>query len=94
VVFPARGGRDGPPLQARFGAPKHVCVDAEDNVYIADDVNRAIRKYDPGAHTVSTVLGRGRGNPAVELSHPHGVCFEQGKLAVVDTGNNRILRLE
>jgi sugar lactone lactonase YvrE len=89
-----KGYRDGPPLQARFGAPKHICVDAEDNVYIADDVNRAIRKYDPVAHTVSTVLGRGRGNPAVELSHPHGVCFEQGKLVVVDTGNNRILRLE
>ncbi len=89
-----KGYRDGPSLKARFGSPKHVCVDAQDNIYVADDVNRAIRKYDPVAHTVSTVLGRGRGNPAVELSHPHGVCVEQGKLYVVDTGNNRILRLQ
>jgi sugar lactone lactonase YvrE len=89
-----KGYRDGPALEAQFASPKHLCVDDQDNVIIADDLNRAVRRYDPRSQTVSTVLGRGRGKPAVELSHPHGVCFDRGKLYVVDTGNNRILRLE
>ena len=48
----------------------------------------------PTTQTVSTVLGRGRGKPAVELNRPHGVCFERGALYVVDSGNNRILRVD
>jgi sugar lactone lactonase YvrE len=89
-----KGFRDGPALEAQFASPKHVCVDDHDNVFIADDSNRAVRKYDPRAQRVTTVLGRGRGQPPVELLRPHGVCFEQGKLYVVDTGNNRILRVD
>ena len=89
-----RGFRDGPALEAQFVSPKHVCVDDHDNVFIADDGNRAIRKYDPKDRTVSTVLGRGRGKPKVELLRPHGVCFEGGTLYAVDTGNNRVLKVE
>lgn len=88
-----RGYRDGPALQAQLNSPKHICVDPAGNVYIADDGNRAIRKYDPRNRTLTTLVGRGRGNPAVELDHPHGVCFEGGTLYVVDSGNNRILRV-
>lgn len=89
-----RGYRDGPALQAQLGSPKHLCVDADDNVIIADDQNRAIRKYNAKDRTLTTILGRGVGTPPVQLSRPHGVCIEQGKLYVVDTGNDRILRLE
>lgn len=85
-----RGYKDGSALEAQFGSPKHVCVDDQDNVYIADDQNKAIRKYDPKSKTVSTVLGRGK----IKLSKPHGVCFEKGQLYVVDTGHHRILRVE
>lgn len=89
-----RGAKDGPALQAELGSPKHICLDDEDNVYIADDVNGLIRRYDPRAKTVSAVLGRGRSQPRLFLKNPHGVCFEKGKLYVVDMGNNRILRLD
>ena len=88
-----RGYKDGPALAAQLASPKHVCVDPEGNVYIADDLNRAVRKYDPRAGTLTTVVGRGHGNPAVELEHPHGVCIEDDALYVVDSGNNRILRV-
>lgn len=88
------GLRDGPALEAQFGSPKHLCVDDRDNVYIADDLNAAIRKYDPQTRMVSTVLGRGHGKPAVELLHPHGVCFEHGDLYAVDSGNHRVLRVD
>lgn len=89
-----KGDTDGPALKAKLGSPKHICVDAEDNVYIADDSNALIRKYDPRTKTVSTVLGRGNSKPALYLKRPHGVCIQNGELVVVDTGNNRILKLK
>lgn len=89
-----RGYRDGDALQAQFGSPKHICVDAEDNVYVADDQNAAIRKYDPRTKKVTTVLGRGVGTPKLSLKNPHGVCIEKGTLWVVDMGNDRLIRVK
>jgi streptogramin lyase len=77
-----------------MNSPKHLCTDPAGNVYIADDGNRAVRKYDPQTRTLSTVVGGGRGDPPVQLNRPHGVCFEDGTLYVVDSGNDRILRVE
>lgn len=89
-----KGFRDGPALEAQFGSPKHICVDDKDIVYIADDQNKAIRRYDPTTQTVTTVLGRGHGDAKIQLLNPHGVCWEDGWLYVVDTGHNRILRIK
>ncbi len=85
-----KGRKDGPGKQAKLGAPKHICVDDADNVYIADEANDLIRKYDPKTGKVSTILGHGK----VKLDYPHGVTWEKGKLYVVDTGHNRILRID
>ena len=81
------GGQLG---QATFNGPKHVCADPSGNVFIADDVNHLIRKYDPKTGTVTTVLGRGK----IKLKQPHGVTWEQVKLYDVDSSNDRILRVE
>ncbi len=88
------GFADGLALEAQLKSPKHLCVDGEDNVYIADDQNRRVRKYDPQAGTLTTVLGEGIGTPPIQLLRPHGVCVENNRLYVVDTGHNRILRIE
>ena len=88
-----KGFRDGEALQALFGSPKHICCDPDGNVYIADDVNKAIRKFNPKTGRVSTVLGRGFGDPKIKLQRPHGVRWHKGHLYVVDTGHNRILRI-
>ena len=87
-----RGFKDGAASSVQFGSPKHLCIDDRDNVFIADDENKAIRKYDPANNTVTTILGRGFGQKRIQLLHPHGVCWENQKLYVVDTGHNRILR--
>ena len=87
-----RGFRDGEALASQFGAPKHICCDPQGNVFVADDLNGAIRKYSPHDQTVTTVLGRGNGDNRLTLSHPHGVRWNDGWLYVVDTGNNRIIR--
>ena len=95
--WPARaseGDATGPALQSQFGSPKHLAVDARDAVYIADDQNARIVKYDPQKETVTTVLGTGAAEPNHDLSHPHGVCVHaDGSLYVVDTGHDRIIRL-
>ncbi|WP_169972743.1 NHL domain-containing protein [Tautonia rosea] len=87
------GFRDGPALEAQLNGPKHLAVAPDDSVYIADDVNGAIRCYDPETKTISTVLGRGFGHPSLTLLHPHGVCVEGDSLYVVDTGHDRIFRM-
>ncbi len=89
-----RGFRDGEALKASFGSPKHICCDPTGNVYIADDANKAIRRFNPKTRRVSTVLGRGFGDSKIKLLRPHGVRWYQGHLYVVDTGHNRILRIK
>ncbi len=88
-----KGFRDGPALQAQLGAPKHLCTDADGNVFIADDLNGAIRKYDPKTSRLTTVLGRGFGDDRIRLSRPHGVCIHHNTLYVIDSGNHRILSI-
>ena len=85
-----KGKKNGPGKKATLGAPKHICVDDQDNVYIADEANDLIRKYDAKTGLVSTTLGQGK----VKLDYPHGVTWEKGKIYVVDTGHNRILRID
>jgi len=89
------GSADGPALEAQLKSPKHVAIDANDNVIIADDQNASIRFYDPQKKTLTSILGKGVENPKRGLSRPHGVCVhEDGSIYVVDTGHHRILRLQ
>lgn len=92
-----KGYHDGAALAAQFNSPKHLCLgrghDGETSIFIADDVNRAIREFNPWTKSVTTVLGSGHGDASIELSHPHGVCYFESHLYVVDTGNNRILQV-
>jgi sugar lactone lactonase YvrE len=90
-------------LQATMNGPKHLCIDAQDSVIIADTENHAIRKYLPKEGTIVRIAGSGRkgtggiGGPPVEveLSQPHGVCLHaNGELYIVDSSNNRVLKIE
>jgi DNA-binding beta-propeller fold protein YncE len=87
------GFADGPGSTAKLNGPKHLCVDSVDYVFIADDENAAIRRFNPNSGELSTVLGRGIGDKRLRLKHPHGVCIQGPDLYVIDTGNDRILRV-
>ncbi|MCR9198721.1 MAG: hypothetical protein NXI04_08765 [Planctomycetaceae bacterium] len=88
-----KGFVDGRGTQAQFDSPKHLCVAPDNRVYIADDRNAAIRRFDPDTQQVTTVLGRGIGEESLVLRNPHGVCWEGDHLYIVDTSHNRILRM-
>jgi len=83
--------------------PKHLCVDADDNVLIADSDHHAIRKYLPRQNKLIRFAGTGKrgaggiGGPAldVELDQPHGVAVDpSGTVFICDSYNNRVLKIE
>ena len=88
-----KGTQDGPAKQATFSGPKHLCLDGQGNVIIADDNNHLIRLYDPKTKSVSTILG-GDAEPKSKLNRPHGVSIApDGALWVSDSWNNRVVIL-
>jgi len=96
-------GDDGEALKASFNEPKHLCVDGNDNVIIADTDNHVIRKYLVKENRIVRVAGSGKsgasgvGGPAsaVELNQPHGVHVDKSSvLHIADSLNNRVLKIE
>jgi hypothetical protein len=95
-------GSDGPALAATLFGPKHLCLDREGNVIIADTDNHVIRKYRPKDGQLVRVAGTGKAGSAgvggppdkVELNQPHGVYVDAtGTLYIVDSLNNRVLKV-
>jgi DNA-binding beta-propeller fold protein YncE len=101
----ARGnsGDGGEARSATMNGPKHLCVDPDGSVVIADTENHVIRRYTPRDGRIVRVAGSGRkgadgvpGPPLeAELNQPHGVTIGPGgMLYIVDSNNHRILRVE
>ena len=93
---------DGPALTATLRGPKHLCLDHDQNVLIADTDNHVIRKYVPKHEQLVRVAGTGKpgtaglGGPPVkaEFNQPHGVCIDaKGSLFIVDSLNDRVLKV-
>ena len=95
-------GDGGPALAATMNGPKHLCIDLQDNVLIADAENHLIRKYLPREERLVRVAGTGKhgssgvGGPPeqVALARPHGVYVHaSGTLYITDSYNDRILKI-
>jgi sugar lactone lactonase YvrE len=95
-------GDSGEAIKATMNGPKHLCVDLQDNVIIADTENHMIRKYIPATGRIVRVAGSGKrgtagiGGPPeeAELNQPHGVTIDRhGILYISDSSNNRVLKI-
>ena len=91
---------DGNGANASFNSPLGVCVDVNNNVYVADSANQRIRKVTYPGGDVTTVAGSGvQGfSNAVGLtarfSYPYGVGMDSyGILYVADKDNKRVRRI-
>ncbi len=83
--------------------PKHLAIDAQDNVLLADDLTHYIRKYIVADKKLVDVAGTGAkgaeglGGPAIRaaLAAPHGVFVDRstGVIYIGDTLNNRVLKI-
>ena len=93
------GLRDGSGISAQFNGPTGVAVDAEDNVYVADEYNHRIRKITPEG-LVSTLAGSTEGfrdglGRSAQFDKPSGVAVDAaGNVYVADTDNHQIRRIE
>jgi len=79
-------------LRAALNGPKHICVDSQDNILIADTDNHLIRKFLPKENKVIRIAGGSADE--FTLNQPHGVQVDQsGNIYIADSLNNRVLRL-
>ena len=105
VAGTGRAGLDGdggPAISAALNGPKHLCLDRDGTVIIADAENHVIRRYDPKTGMINRIAGTGKkgsagvgGDPLkAELNRPHGVTIgPEGALYITDSYNNRILKV-
>ncbi len=94
------GFTNGSVGQAQFKRPWSASVDQGGIVYVADYLNHALRRIDPGAGNVTTIAGKGSAGligdvgPAdlAELDGPHAVNLlaDSGAMLVADSFNNRV----
>lgn len=89
------------PLEVTLNGPKHLWVDRDESVLIADTENHVIRRYLPKENKVTLVAGTGKRGAALnadplktELRQPHGVNVDaKGRIYISDSMNSRVLRL-
>jgi DNA-binding beta-propeller fold protein YncE len=102
------GGDGGPALEAPLNGPKHLCVDRDGTVLIADAENHLVRRYVPATGRIERVAGTGEkgaegpvskdlgGDPLkCRLNRPHGVTVhpQTGEIYITDSMNGRVLKI-
>jgi hypothetical protein len=72
-------GDEVPANQATTSDVYGLAIDKEDNLYLIDSLNFAVRKVDASTNIISTIVGKGMPDPAVEFS-PVWDSFLAGRL--------------
>lgn len=104
VAGTGKAGRGtGKALEAAMNGPKHLCVDKDGTVLIADTENHRVVRFDPKAGTLTAVAGTGKkgnslggGDPLkAEFNQPHGVTVhpKTGDIYISDANNGRVLKI-
>jgi DNA-binding beta-propeller fold protein YncE len=93
-------GDGGPAIGAAFSEPYGVVVDGAGNLFVADRLNRRVRRIDGATGIVTTLAGTGEpvyggdGGPAAQagLAEPNGLAFGPGetRLYITDVADNRV----
>ena len=84
---PGYSGDGGAADNAQINDVYGLGIDKNDNIYIMDSLNFAIRKVDSEARIISTVMGKGRPGPVAEFerilnSYLGGPIHEKGTIGI------------
>src|SRR6266702_3776837 len=93
-------GDGGPANAAALNEPYGIVLDRAGNIFIADRLNRRVRRIDAASGVITTAAGTGEaaysgdGGPAARagLAEPNGLAFDaaQRQLYVTDVADNRV----
>ncbi len=76
----------------RFKFPKGVAVDSSGYVYVADDGNCRVQKFDSNGNFISE--WRHKGSKEGEFKFPKGVAVASGYVYVTDDENHRVQKFD
>jgi DNA-binding beta-propeller fold protein YncE len=93
----------GKSLESAMNGPKHLCIDRDGTVLIADTENHRIVRFNPKDNTIALVAGTGKkgktlgdGDPLkADFNQPHGVIVhpKTGDIYISDASNGRVLKI-
>ena len=96
----AYSGDDGPATKAALNEPYGIVIDHDGTLFIADRLNRRVRRVDAATGIITTLAGTGEaqyggdGGPAAQatLAEPNGLAFGPGetRLYITDVADNRV----
>jgi DNA-binding beta-propeller fold protein YncE len=80
-------GDGGPAIQAQMNQPYGIVIDRTGNLYIADRLNKRVRRIDGGTGVITTLA---------ELVEPNGLALdrEHRRLFVADVADHRVHLIE
>jgi sugar lactone lactonase YvrE len=93
-------GDGGPATRAEMNEPYGIVLDSKGNLFVADRLNRRVRRIDAGTGIITTLAGDGSrsfsgdGGPASEagLVEPNGVALDASgaRLFIADVADHRV----
>lgn len=95
-------GDGGAATAARLNFPRDICIDASNNLYIADRVSNKVRKITAATGIITTIAGTGTAGStgdggaatAARLRSPFGVTLDAlGNIYIADATNNKIRKI-
>jgi sugar lactone lactonase YvrE len=106
TVFAGQSGvsgfENGTGSTARFNKPHGICIDMQNNLYVTDFINHAIRKIEPDGEVttmagsgINTIYGMVDGiGAAARFHYPEGIAIDtNGNLYVADYVNDRVRKI-
>jgi len=97
-------GDGGPALRASLNEPYGIAIDRAGNIFVADRLNRCVRRIDAANRTITTLAGTGDavfsgdGGPAARagLAEPNGLALDadQRQLYIADVADHRVRRVD